>query len=88
MALNGEGRGRMAKAPPPEAFQLMLRYRCKDKSATMGQFCDIEGADRRCRDKIGIPSTTGHFYILDPIFFLGRLSEDMSAILGIEFSQR
>lgn len=24
---NGEGRGRIAKAPPPEAFQLMLMYR-------------------------------------------------------------
>lgn len=24
----GEGRGRMANAPPPEAFQLTLMYRC------------------------------------------------------------
>ena len=26
VALNGEGAGKMAKAPPPEAFQLTLIY--------------------------------------------------------------
>lgn len=29
-ALNGDGKGRMAKAPPPDAFQLTLMYFCSD----------------------------------------------------------
>jgi hypothetical protein len=33
VALNGEGSGRMAKAPPPEAFQLILMYLFADRLA-------------------------------------------------------
>jgi hypothetical protein len=75
---NGDGKGRMANAPPPDAFQLTLIYRYSARSDTL---CHRDRSGRaypRGRDDIGIPSTVGHLHIFDTMLFLARLSKDMA----------
>jgi hypothetical protein len=75
---NGEGKGRMANAPPPDAFQLTLIYRYSGRSDTLFHQDRSVRAYPRGRDDIGIPSTVRHFYIFDTMLFLARLSEDVA----------
>jgi hypothetical protein len=77
MGLKGEGSGTIAKAPPPEAFQLMLRYSCPRLSERVGY--SVPGKIHpRCRDNIGVPGAVGNLDILYSVFSLCRLTEDMA----------
>ena len=79
MVWNGEGRGRIAKAPPPEAFQLTLMY-CYSFKSTHEHISRFVNANSypRCRYNIGVPSTVCHFHVLNAIFLLRRLAENMA----------
>lgn len=71
----------MANAPPPDAFQLMLRYcwwRCQ---------CSITGIEsetygRRC-DVVCVPCAVCDFQILDAVLFLAWLAKDVTSRVSI-----
>ena len=77
--VNGEGRGRIAKAPPPEAFQLMLMYlfwcNVRRRDIALISHC---GTHSRGSNKIGVPCTVRDLQIFVAIFFLARLTVDVS----------
>lgn len=80
----GDGRGKMEKAPPPEAFQLILinsyvymqmrGKRQKSRRETHG----------RCANDIGVPGAVGHLDIFDAILLFRSLAEDVSKTVGLE----
>lgn len=76
---NGEGRGRIAKAPPPEAFQLMLMYlfRCNVRGREIALISDCNTYSRGS-DKVCVPCAVRDLQILVSIFFLASLTVNVS----------
>lgn len=76
---NGEGRGRIAKAPPPEAFQLMLMYLfcCNVRGREIALISDCNTYSRGS-DKVCVPCAVSDFQILVSIFLLASLTVNVS----------
>lgn len=73
----GVGRGRMAKAPPPDAFQLREMYRCGRVSAQAHG--ERAGTDGGGGDDVGVPCAVGDLYVVVPVLLLALLAKDMAA---------
>lgn len=82
IAWNGDGKGRMANAPPPDAFQLTLMY-CYNRwpSAPLREQSQITNAYPRSRDNISVPCTIRHFDVLYSMFLLRRLPKDVAKMM-------
>lgn len=73
----GVGRGRMANAPPPDAFQLREMYRCGRVSARAEG--ERGGTDGGGGDDVGVPCAVCDLYVVVPVLLLALLAKDMSA---------
>lgn len=74
--MKGEGAGKIANAPPPDAFQFTLIYFCG--TSVSGYVSVVDGTYCRCRDEVRVPGAAGHLHVLDPVLLLGVLAKDMA----------
>lgn len=72
----------MPNAPPPDAFQLMLRYCWGVCVSFFLLFLFFPQTYPRGRDDVRVPGAVRHLYILYAVLLLGGRSIDMTGLPG------